>query len=228
VKKDAIGANSGQTSRCSKVQSVTAKSAVNAIEKSQIKHQYDLIIRPRSSTDRSTWKSIDCVRSCRTTRLLSNQKACECSKLLELAVENLHGTTHVVSLSRLFSKPVAHFEELSVPVFGVFASREDSGQDQWVHYGCKNVMGSDQKSVTDDTNGLSAPEPFNQRELNHFVRDLGLSKKAAEILASRLQENHLLDSANVPYTFHIFERDLSFQNRSSLFTVTVFLICSGS
>jgi len=46
----------------------------------------------------------------------------------------------------------------------------------------------------------SAPKPFSQTELNDLVRDLGLSKTAAEILASRLQEKHLLDdSAKVAY-----------------------------
>lgn len=46
----------------------------------------------------------------------------------------------------------------------------------------------------------SAPQLFGQRELNDLVRDLGLSKKAAELLASRLQEKHLLHhSAKVTY-----------------------------
>ena len=56
------------------------------------------------------------------------------------------------------------------------------------------------KSVSDDTNRLSAPELFSQTELNDLVHDLGLSKKAEEMLASRLQEKHLLDdSAKVSY-----------------------------
>ena len=54
----------------------------------------------------------------------------------------------------------------------------------------------------------SAPEPFSQTELNDLVCDLGLSKKAEEIVASRLQAKHLLgDSAKVSY---FQKRDKSF------------------
>ena len=64
------------------------------------------------------------------------------------------------------------------------------------------------ESVSDDTNRLSAPELFSQTEVNDLVRDLGLSKKAEEMLASRLQEKHLLDdSAKVSY---FRKRDQSF------------------
>ena len=64
------------------------------------------------------------------------------------------------------------------------------------------------ESFSDDTNRLSAPELFRQTELNDLVRDLGLSKKAAKILASTLQEKHLLDdSAKVSY---FRKRDQSF------------------
>ena len=42
---------------------------------------------------------------------------------------------------------------------------------------------------------LSAkPKPFIQGQLNDLVRDLGLSKKSSEILASRLGEHGILDS----------------------------------
>ena len=49
-------------------------------------------------------RSIDCVPSRKTTSSLSSQKACDCSKLFELAVESIHSTAHIVGLSRLFSK----------------------------------------------------------------------------------------------------------------------------
>jgi len=41
----------------------------------------------------------------------------------------------------------------------------------------------------------AAPEQFNQLELNDLVRDLDLFKQAAEILASRLNEKHVLHSS---------------------------------
>ena len=44
------------------------------------------------------------------------------------------------------------------------------------------------------------PQQFSQPELNEFVRDLGLSKNAAEMLASRLQEkNKLSHTTKVSY-----------------------------
>ena len=64
------------------------------------------------------------------------------------------------------------------------------------------------ESFSDNTNRLSAPELFSQTELNDLVRDLGLSKKAEEIVASRLQVKHILgDSAKVSY---FQKRDQSF------------------
>ena len=61
-------------------------------------------------------------------------------------------------------------------------------------------MVSESESFSDDSNLLSTPELFSQTELNDLVCDLGLSKKAAEVLAFRLQEKHLLDdSAKVSY-----------------------------
>ena len=46
----------------------------------------------------------------------------------------------------------------------------------------------------------STPVKFTQGELNDLVRDLGLSKEAAELLASRLNEKHLLTTeSNVTF-----------------------------
>ena len=44
-------------------------------------------------------------------------------------------------------------------------------------------------------NKKAAPQPHNKLELNDLVRDLNLSKQAAEILASRLNEKHGLHSS---------------------------------
>ena len=38
----------------------------------------------------------------------------------------------------------------------------------------------------------SVPERFSQSELNDLVRELSLSKESAELLASRVNEKHLL------------------------------------
>ena len=95
---------------------------------------------------------------------------------------------------------IPHCEVLSVPIFSGFSSCADSDDDQREHEGCNNEMVSESESFSDDTNRVSAPELFNQTELNDLVCDLGISKKAAEVLASRLQEKHLLDdSAKIFY-----------------------------
>ncbi|XP_063614988.1 voltage-gated potassium channel subunit beta-2-like [Penaeus indicus] len=50
---------------------------------------------------------------------------------------------------------------------------------------------SDHSSYT--ISEASAPQQFSEPELNDLVRDLGLSRNSAEVLASRLQEKALLD-----------------------------------
>ena len=42
---------------------------------------------------------------------------------------------------------------------------------------------------------LKLPQCFNQIKLNGFVRDLGLSKQAAELLGSQLKKKNLLVTA---------------------------------
>ena len=86
------------------------------------------------------------------------------------------------------------------------------------------------ESFSDDTNRLSAPELFSQTELHELVCDLGLSKKAAEMLASRLQEKHLLDdSVKVSYFRKRYQSFVTFFSEQKQFvTVTISLVCSGS
>lgn len=55
---------------------------------------------------------------------------------------------------------------------------------------------------------LKAPKLFNQDDLNDLIRDLGLSKHASEILASRLKERNLVTKGtNVSY-YRTRERNL--------------------
>ncbi|GBP69798.1 hypothetical protein EVAR_51961_1 [Eumeta japonica] len=49
-----------------------------------------------------------------------------------------------------------------------------------------------ESSDSDFEYDLKAPELFNQTDLNDLIRDLGLSKSASEILASRLKERNLV------------------------------------
>ena len=55
---------------------------------------------------------------------------------------------------------------------------------------------SDTESEDSSTESKKAvPQQFNYLELNNLVRDLDLSKQAAEILASRLNEKRVLHSS---------------------------------
>ena len=57
----------------------------------------------------------------------------------------------------------------------------------------KSSSSSDESGTTDLNLDIpSEPQPFNQEDLSALVRDLGLSKKASEILASRLKQRNLL------------------------------------
>ena len=71
-------------------------------------------------------------------------------------------------------RPVPHCSEVPVPV-PVFSSLPDS-------------------VFSDSMPATPKAKPFTKGELNDLVRDLALSKEAAEILASRLSEHFVLDS----------------------------------
>ena len=49
------------------------------------------------------------------------------------------------------------------------------------------------EECSSETESPPVPKPLHQTELNDLIRDLGLSKKAAELLASRLQGKNLVD-----------------------------------
>ena len=56
-----------------------------------------------------------------------------------------------------------------------------------------------------------APHPFPQMELNDLVRDLGLSKSSAELLASRLKvKKSLSNSARITFCRNRHEEYLRF------------------
>ena len=99
-------------------------------------------------------------------------------------------------------RPVPHSDELPVPVFNGFSSSEDpdSEEEQAGLRGCQEDHQKASEDSSSDTQQSSAPQQFNQPELNDLVRDFGLSKAAAELLASRLKEKNLLDpSTKVSY-----------------------------
>ena len=98
-------------------------------------------------------------------------------------------------------RPVAHCDEIPVPVFGELPdiSDEDSSsvpEDE-----------EEEEVVLND----DAPHPFSQKELNDLVCNLSLSKSSAELLASRLKEKNLLsDSACITFYLNRHQEFLHF------------------
>lgn len=90
-------------------------------------------------------------------------------------------------------RPVSHSAEIPVPVFKEVPSFEIQ------EYEC----GEDRSDINDEDFEIennSVRKGFDQHELNDLARDLGLSKKASELLASRLNEKNLLEKgAKVSY-----------------------------
>ena len=85
---------------------------------------------------------------------------------------------------------------------------------------------SDLEDISSNAKQSNLPQCFSQMELNDFVPDLGLSKQAAELLASQLKDKNLLDSfANVSF---FRTRDETFVNSSQksiyLFSVMIFQV----
>ena len=114
-------------------------------------------------------------------------------------------------------RPVLHTEEVPVPVFKGLPSLDDKdiAHDTSEQASCDSELSekcSQSKDYSSDTETFPVHKPLPQAELNDLVRDLGLSKKAAEFLASRLQGRNLVDhSVKVSY----------FRKREQLF-LTIF------
>ena len=92
--------------------------------------------------------------------------------------------------------PVLHSDEFPPPIFNGFLSSEDEETGSEEEHMDMEYKNTDMESEDSSTESKKAvPQQFNQSELNDLVRDLDLSKQAAEILASRLNEKHVLHSS---------------------------------
>ena len=93
--------------------------------------------------------------------------------------------------------PVLHSDEFPFPVFNGFVSSEDEetkSEEEHIEREYKRTNTESEDSSTESKKAV--PQQFNQLELNDLVRDLDLSKQAAEIIsASRLNEKHVLHSS---------------------------------
>lgn len=84
------------------------------------------------------------------------------------------------------TRPVLYSGDAPVPVASSSTQNDQDLEE-------KSYSSSDESGTADFNPGVSSePQPFNQEDLSALVRDLGLSKKASEILASRLKQRNLL------------------------------------
>lgn len=105
-------------------------------------------------------------------------------------------TRHTINYPNLDSavRPVLHSDIVPVPVFKELPSVESCSD-------CDSPELHDDDSDPDFVHTGKEREQFSQVELNDLVRDLGLSKELAEVLASRLKEKNLLQE-NTHITFY--------------------------
>lgn len=87
------------------------------------------------------------------------------------------------------TKPVPHGPELPISLYNKNMSPNMPLSQNSEH--------NNLPSSGETFNPMIEPRPFKQKELNDLVRDLGLSKDAAELLGSRLKEKNLLDSDTI-------------------------------
>nr|XP_057946992.1 uncharacterized protein LOC131140513 [Doryrhamphus excisus] len=94
---------------------------------------------------------------------------------------------------------IIYIDSIPVPVFKGLPSLNDKdiGHDTNEEDSCDNELPETEweqsEECSSETKSPPVPKPLHQTELNDLVRDLGLSKKAAELLASRLQGKNLVD-----------------------------------
>ena len=94
-------------------------------------------------------------------------------------------------------RSIPHCAEIPVPVF---TSLPDFTAGEMLLEAMDDTDGSDSSISSSSSMAAAASllsaktKLFSQGQLNDLVRDLGLSKKSSEILASRLGEHGLLDS----------------------------------
>ena len=109
---------------------------------------------------------------------------------------------HTITYPSLDSaiRPVPHLLEMPVPVCSGLPLEEDMA----------DVVEDEGDVDFQEANSIynSKPQCFNQAELNDLVRDLSLSKESSELLASRLNEKHLLERGTKISFYRNREHDL--------------------
>lgn len=114
-------------------------------------------------------------------------------------------------------KPVPHGTEIPIPTPpDNFDSSSDSYEEM-------SVM--DESATYEPVADLTQAKPLNQAELNDLTRDLCLSKESAQLLGSRLRENHLLAPGTTFYWYR--SREEEFRQYFSLDEEASLIYCTN-
>ena len=88
-------------------------------------------------------------------------------------------------------RPVPHSGRFPPPIFNGFVSSDEASESEREEFMECEYKETDTKYEDSSSETKLAYHQFNQSELNDLVCDLDLSKQAAELLASGLNEKHL-------------------------------------
>ena len=112
-------------------------------------------------------------------------------------------------------RPIQHSKEIPFPIFKSFFLSLD--EESMSATETEEFL-PDLEDFSSNAKQFNLPQCFSQIELNDLVRDYGLSKQAAEVLASHLKEKNLLDSfAKVSYFRTRDENFVNFFSEVNLF-----------
>ena len=102
--------------------------------------------------------------------------------------------------------PVPHCEEVPVPEFSDLPDISMGYDEFQFHKEVESSASDSVRSVFESSS--SVPEQFKQEEVSDLVRDLNLSKEAAEILASRLKDKNCLRTGASITLYRTREKEL--------------------
>ena len=89
-------------------------------------------------------------------------------------------------------QPIPHSDKVPVPIFTKLPNiNEDQLRSSM---SSTNSDDDEEQDIAHEAWNAGRVSLYSQSELNDLIRDLNLPKQSAEVLASRLQEKHLLKS----------------------------------
>ena len=116
-------------------------------------------------------------------------------------------------------QPIPHSDEAPVPIF---TKLPDINQDHFRSSTSSSDCDDDEEEdIAHEAWNTDKVSLYSQSELNDLIRDLNLPKQSAEVLASRLQEKHLLKAGTSVSFYRNRKRNLesTFALMASLFIV---------